>query len=75
MAAAFSDCVALLCLDGVTRVSWDMRLMDLVFGLILIDALAIVLVCDCVLWASALLLTVDLVWACCRPCALCLDNR
>ena len=38
MAATFSDHVVLLRLAGVARVNWDMRLLDLVFGLPLLDA-------------------------------------
>ena len=73
-AVAFSDCVVLLRLAGVARVSWDMRLLDLVFGLFLMADSAIVLVCDRVLWAGALLLTVDLVWVCRLLRALCFSN-
>ena len=39
-------------------------MLDLVFGLLLLAALVIVLVCDRVLRAGALLLTVGLDWAC-----------
>ena len=73
-ATAFSDRVVLLRLASVSRVNWDMRFLDLVFGLPLLDASAIVFFCDHVLRAGALLLTVDLVWACCRLHALCFAN-
>ena len=73
-AAAFYDRFILLRFAGVSRVNWDMRLLDLVFGLLLLAASAIVLVCDRVLRASALLLTVDLVWAWHRLRALCFAN-
>ena len=72
--AAFSDRVVLLLLAGVARVNWYMRLLDLVFGLPLLAASAIVFVCDRVLRAGALFLTVDLVWACRRLHALCFAN-
>ena len=75
MAAAFSNSFVLLCLAGVVHVNWDIRLLDLVFGLTLLDASAIVFVCDCVLWAGVLFLTVDLVWACRRLRALCFAER
>ena len=73
-AAAFSDRIVLLRLDGVTRVNWDICLLDLVFGMLLLAASAVVLVCDCVLQAGALFLTVGLVWACCLLRALCFAN-
>ena len=73
-AAAFSESVVLLGLAGVARVNWDMRLLDLVFSLPLIAASAIVFVCDCVLRADALLLTVDLVWECRCLRTLCFAN-
>ena len=63
-AAAFSDCVVLLNLTGVARVNRDIRLLDLVCGLLLMAASTIVILCDRVLQAGALLLTVGLVWAC-----------
>ena len=63
-AAIFSEPVVLLRLDDVARVSCYMRLLDLVIGLLLIAASAIVLVCDHVLRAGVLLLTVNLVWMC-----------
>ena len=46
------------------RMNWYIRLLDLVFVLIPLAAAAIDLVCDRVLWAGALSLTVGLVWAC-----------
>ena len=70
-ASVFSDSVVLLRLAGVARVSWDIHLLDLVFGLLLLVALAIFLVCDRVLRAGALLIIVDLVWACRLLHALC----
>ena len=70
-AAAVSDRVVLLRFAGVARVNGDMRLLDLVFVLPLLSASAIVFVCDRVLRARALLLTVDLVWACRILRALC----
>ena len=73
-AAAFSERVVLLRLAGVARVNWDMRLLDLVFGLPLLDASDIVFVCDHLLRDGALLLTADLVWACRRLHALCFAN-
>ena len=73
-AASFSDRVVLLNLAGVARVNRDIHLLDLVFGLPLLAASAIVFVCDRVLRAGALLLTADLVWACCCLCALCFAN-
>ena len=73
-AAVFSDRVVLLRLAGVARVNWDVRLLYLVFGLLLLVASAIVLVCDRVLRAGALLLTVGIVWVCCLLRALCFSN-
>ena len=72
--AAFSGRTILLRLAGATRVNWDIRLLDLVFGLLLLAASVIVLVCDRMLRAGALLLTVGIVWACCLLCALCFSN-
>ena len=73
-AAVLSDRVVLLRLAGVARVNWDMQLLDIVFGLPLLAASDIVFVCDCVLKAGALLLAVDIVWACRRLHALCFSN-
>ena len=73
-AATFSDRIVLLRLTGVARVNWYIRLLDLLFGLLLLAALDIVLVCDCVLRAGALFLTVGLVWACRLLRALCFAN-
>ena len=73
-AAALSNRVVLLCLAGVARVNWDMRLLDLVFGLPLMAPSAIVFLCDRVLQAGALLLTVDIVWACRRLRSFCFAN-
>ena len=74
MAAAFSDRVILFRLAGEAYVNWDIHLLDLVFGLLLLASSAIVLVCDRVLRAGALLLTIDLAWACRRLRALCFAN-
>ena len=63
-AATVSGSVILLCLAGVVRINWDIRLLALVFGLLLLAAAVIVFVCDCVLRAGALSLTVGLAWAC-----------
>ena len=49
-------------------------MLDIVFGLLLLDASAIVIVCNHVLQAGALSLNVDLVWACCLLRALCFAN-
>ena len=73
-AIAFSGCIVLLRLAVVARVNWYMRLLDLVFGLPLLDASAIIFVCDRLLRAGALLLTIDLAWACRRLRALCFAN-
>ena len=73
-AAAFSDLIVLLRLSDVARVNWDMRLLDIVFGLPLLAASSIVFVCDRVLRAGALLLTVDIIWACRSLRALCFAN-
>ena len=64
----------MLRLSDVVRVSWDMQLLDIVFGLLLLSASAIVLVCDRMLQAGALLLTVDLVWSCRLLRPLCFAN-
>ena len=64
MAATFSGRVVLLCLAGVARVNWDICFLDIVFGLLPLAASGIVLVCDCVLRASVLLLNGGIVWAC-----------
>ena len=66
--------VFLLHLAGVARVNWDMRLLALVFGLPLLAVSAIVFVCDIVLRAGALFLTVGIVWSCRRLRALCFAN-
>ena len=73
-AAAVSDLVVLLRFSGVAHVNWDMRFLDLVSGLPLLAASAIVSVCDRVLQAGALFLTVNIVWACRRLRALCFTN-
>ena len=64
MAAACSVCIVLLHLAGVVRINCDSRLLDLVDGLILLDAVVVVLVCDRVLRAGAMSLTVSLACAC-----------
>ena len=64
MAAACSVCVVLLCLDGVVCINCDSRLLDLVEGLVLLDAVVVVLVCDRVLRAGALSLIVGMVCIC-----------
>ena len=64
MAAACSVRVILLRLAGVVCINSDSRLLDLVDGLILLDDVVVVLVCDQVLHAGALLLTVGLACAC-----------
>ena len=58
MAAACSIRDVLLCLDGVVHIDCDSSLLDLVDGLVLMDALAVTLVCDRVLHAGALSLIV-----------------
>ena len=63
-ASAFSDSVVLLRLAGVARVNWDIRFLYLVFGLLLLAASVIVIVCDCLLRAGDLFLNVDIIWAC-----------
>ena len=63
-AAAVSVRVVLLRLDGVVGINCDICLLDLVVGLIPLAAVVIVLVCDRVLQAGALSLTVVLVCAC-----------
>ena len=63
-AAAVPDRVVLLRLAGVVHISCDIRLLDLVIGMVPLDAVFIVLVCDYVLGAGALLLTVGLACAC-----------
>ena len=73
-ATAFSDRAFLLLLAGVARVNWYIRFLDIVVGLLLLAASSIVIVCDRVLRAGALLLTVDIVWACCHLRALCFAN-
>ena len=64
MAAACSVHVVLLRLASVVRIYCDIRLLDLVGGLVLLDDVAIVLVCDRVLCSGALSLTVGLACAC-----------
>ena len=71
---AFYGHLVLLRLAGVARLSWNMRFLDLVFGLILLAASAIVLLCDRVLRSGALLLTVNIVWAGHLLRALCFTN-
>ena len=64
MAAACSVRVVLLRLAGVVRIDHDSCLLDCVDSLVLPDAVDVVLVCDRVLRAGALLLTVSLACAC-----------
>ena len=56
--------VVLLRLAGVVHINYDSSLLDLVEGLVLLDAVAVVLVFDRVLHAGALSLTVGLACAC-----------
>ena len=49
----------------MVNINWDIRLLALVFGLLPLAAAVIVIVCDRVLQAVALFLTVGLAWACC----------
>ena len=56
--------VVLLRLAGVVHINYDSSLLDLVEGLVLLDAVAVVLVFDRVLRAGALSLTVGLACAC-----------
>ena len=74
MSAVFSDRVVLLSLADMVRINWDIRFLDLLFGLIPMAAVVIVLVRDCVLRACALLLTAGLAWACCLLRALIFAN-
>ena len=64
MATEFSIQVVLLRLAGMFRINCDICFLYLVVGLVLLAALVIVLVCDRVLWAGALSLTVSLACAC-----------
>ena len=64
MAVVCSVFVVLLRLAGVFCINCNSRLLDLVYGLILMDAVAIALVCDRVLRSGALFLTVGLACAC-----------
>ena len=64
MADACSPRVVLLRLAGVVRIDCDSCLLNLVDGLVLIDAVAVVLVYDQVLHTGALSLTVGLACAC-----------
>ena len=57
--------VVLLRLAGVVHINYDISLLDLVEGLVLLDAVAVVLVFDRVLRAGALSLTVGIACACC----------
>ena len=63
MAATCSVCVVLFHLAGVIRIECNSRLMDLVDGLVLLYDVAITLVCDQVLRAGALSLTVGMACA------------
>ena len=64
MAAAVSVCVFLLRLAGMVRINCDIRFLDLVVGRVPLASVVIVLVCDRVLRAVALSLTVGLACAC-----------
>ena len=64
MGAACSVCVVLLRLADVVYISCDSRLLYIVDGLVLLAAVVVVLVCDQVLPAGALLLTVGLACVC-----------
>ena len=64
MAATCSVCVVLLRLAGVVRIDRDSRLLDLVAGLVLLEAVVVFLVCDRVLRAGALSLTVGMACVC-----------
>ena len=64
MTTEFSIRVVLLRLAGMFRINCDICFLYLVVGLVLLAALVIVLVCDRVLWAGALSLTVSLACAC-----------
>ena len=64
MAAVCSVCVVLLRLDGVVHINCDSCLLYIVGGLVLLAAVFIVLVCDWVLRAGALFLTIGLACAC-----------
>ena len=63
-AATISVRVVLLRLSGVVRINFDIRFLDLVVGLDPLAAVVIVLICDRVLRAGALSLTVGLACAC-----------
>ena len=58
-------CVVLLRLDGDVCINRDSRLLDLVEVIFLLDAVSVALVCDWVLHAGTLSLTVGLACACC----------
>ena len=67
--ALFNGCRMLcLCrlvvLDGVVCINCDSRLLDLVGGLVMLAAVVVVLVCDRLLRAGALSLTVGLAFTC-----------
>ena len=64
LAAACSVCIVLLRLAGVVCINHDSCLLDLVDGIVLLDDVVVVLVCDRVLRAVALSLTVGLACAC-----------
>ena len=63
MASACSVLAVLLRLAGVVCINCDIRLLDFVASLVLLDAVVVVLVCDQVLRSGALLLTVGLACA------------
>ena len=64
MADTCSVRVILLRLADVVRIDCDIHLLDLVDDLVLLDAVAVTLVCDWVLYAGALSLIVGLACAC-----------
>ena len=64
MATTVYVCVVLLRLSGVVCINCDIRLLDIVVVLFPLAAVVIVLVCDRVLRASALSLTVGLACVC-----------
>ena len=64
MAAACSVHVVLLRLAGVVCINYESRLLYIVDGLVLLNAVAVALVCDRALRAGALSLTVSMACAC-----------
>ena len=64
MAAGCYVCVVLLRLAGVVCIDCDIRLLDIVDSIFMMDAVAVALFCDQVLRTGALLLTIGLACAC-----------